>query len=80
MAMLKKTRITKPDIVEVTLVVVLAIWVVALLWLINLALKSGIISLLAVDSLSMFALVFISVVVMVIAILLADIRKALGKK
>ena len=77
MALFKPTRVTKPDAVEATLVLILAIWVVAILWLINTALASKIISTLTIDSLAMFFTAFMSIVLLVIAILLADIRKEL---
>ena len=75
MAVLKNTKVTKPDIVEATLVTILAVWIIAVLWLINTALRQGTISLLTIDSLSMFFLAFISITTLVIAIILADVRK-----
>ncbi|MCX6775098.1 MAG: hypothetical protein NTY99_03360 [DPANN group archaeon] len=77
MAVLKETKITKPDLVEATLVVILALWIITVLWLISTALKQGMISLLTIDSLAMFFLAFISITVLVIAIVLADVRKEL---
>jgi hypothetical protein len=75
MALLKETKVTKPDVVEATLVVILALWIITVLWLISTALKQGTISLLTIDSLAMFFLAFISITILVIAIVLADIRK-----
>jgi hypothetical protein len=75
MALLKETKVTKPDVVEATLVVILALWIITVLWLISTALKQGTISLLTIDSLAMFFLAFISITVLVIAIVLADVRK-----
>jgi hypothetical protein len=75
MALLKETKVTKPDVVEATLVVILALWIITVLWLISTALKQGTISLLTIDSLAMFFLAFISITMLVIAIVLADVRK-----
>ena len=75
MAVLKDTKITKPDLVEASLVMILALWIIAVLWLISSALRQGTISLLTIDSLAMFFLAFISITVLVIGVILADIRK-----
>lgn len=75
MAVLKPTRMSKPDLVEAALVIILAIWVISVLWLINTALQQEVISSLTIESLSMFFLAFSTVVLLVIAIIMADIRK-----
>ncbi len=75
MAVLKETKITKPDLVEATLVAIMTLWIITVLWLISAALKQGTISLLTIDSLSMFFLAFISITLLVIAVVLADVRK-----
>jgi|GEM_PF-3411932 len=77
MGILRPTRTTKPDAIEATLVVTLAIWVVSVLWLINMGLNQNIISQLTIDSLTMFFSAFSSIVFLVIAVLLANIRKEL---
>ena len=77
MGLLRPTRTSKPDAVEATLVVTLAIWVVSVLWLINMGLSQNIISQLTIDSLTMFFAAFSSIVFLVIAVLLANIRKEL---
>lgn len=80
MAVLRETKITKPDLVEASLVIILAAWIVVVLWLINSALKQGTISIMTIESLSMFFLAFISIVILVIAVLLADVRKEFKEK
>ncbi|MEM2874143.1 MAG: hypothetical protein QW063_01695 [Candidatus Nanoarchaeia archaeon] len=80
MAVLKETKITKPDLVEASLVIILAIWIITVLWLINSALKQGIVSILTIESLSMFFLAFTSIVTLVVAVILADIRKEFKEK
>ena len=75
MGILKTTSVTRPDLVEATLVIILTIWIVAVLWLINLGLKAEVITLLTIESLTMFFVAFMSISVLVIAVILADIRK-----
>ena len=79
MAVLRRTKLSKPDVVEASLVIILAIWIIAVLWLINTALQQEIISILAIDSLTMFFTAFISIVLIVTTIILADIRKELKR-
>jgi|YelNatPaOPRAMG01_1025707.scaffolds.fasta_scaffold24407_6 hypothetical protein len=75
--MLAKTKITKPDIVELTLTIILVLWAVVVSLLIKSATAN--IGLLTVESLTMFFSAFLSIIVIVLAILIADIRKEIKK-
>ena len=77
MGILKTSDVTRPDLVEATLVIILTVWIIAVLWLINLGLKAAVINLLTIESLTMFFTAFMSISVLVIAVILADIRKEL---
>ncbi|HKZ49410.1 MAG TPA: hypothetical protein VJ110_00165 [Candidatus Nanoarchaeia archaeon] len=77
MAVLRPTRTSKPDLIEATLVITLAVWVISVLWLINTALKQTVITSLTIDSLTMFFMAFATVVLLVVAIIMADVRKEL---
>jgi len=77
MAVLKRTKITKPDFAEVSLVIVLAFWIIAVVWLLKSAITATIISVLTMESLNVIFLAFTTIVLLVIAIILADIRKEL---
>ncbi|MGB9675247.1 MAG: hypothetical protein ACP5IJ_01320 [Candidatus Nanoarchaeia archaeon] len=74
---LAKTKITKPDLVEFSLTLILAIWSILIVFLIKQATAS--ISQLTIDALAMFFTAFISISLLIIAILIADIRKEIKK-
>ena len=77
MAIIKHTKITKPDFIESTLVIILAFWIIAVLWMLRSAITASIISILTMESLNVIFLAFATIVLLVIAIILADIRKEL---
>jgi hypothetical protein len=77
MAVLRHTKITKPDFIEATLVVIFAFWIIAVLWMLKQAISADIISLLTMESLVVIFVAFTTIVLLVIAIILADIRKEL---
>ena len=77
MVMLKHTKITKPDFAEVSLIMVLAVWIIAVIWLLKSAITADVISILTMESLNVIFLAFTTIVLLVIAIILADIRKEL---
>jgi len=77
MALIKQTKVTKPDFIEATLVVIFAFWVIAVLWMLRAAITANIISLLTMESLVVIFGAFTTIVLLVIAIILADIRKEL---
>lgn len=77
MALIKKTKITQPDFIEASLVIVLAFWIVAVLWLLQKAITANIISELTMESLTVVFTAFMTIVLLVIAILVADVRKEL---
>lgn len=77
MALIKKTKITQPDFIEASLVVVLAFWIVAVLWLLQKAITASIISTLTMESLTVIFTAFMTIILLVIAILVADVRKEL---
>lgn len=73
--LLHKTKIKKPDAIELGLVIVLAIWSLSVLWLLERVITAQTMELLSWMSLIAFFAGFASVIVVVIAILVADIRK-----
>jgi hypothetical protein len=75
MEIIKPAKTTKPDFIEACLILILAIWIVATLWLLDKAMNFDIQSLLTWQSLSTFFTAFASIAVLVVAILVADIRK-----
>ena len=75
MALLKQTKSTRPDIVEALLVIILAIWTIVSMWLLDKAISFQVQSLLTWQSLSTFFMAFTSIIVLVIAVILADVRK-----
>jgi hypothetical protein len=77
MALLKQTKITKPDFVEASLVLILACWVTAVLWMLQKAITAEVISMLTMESLNVIFLAFTTIVLLVIAVILADMRKEL---
>ncbi len=77
MAIIKRTKITKPDFVEATLVIVLALWTVLVMWMLQKAITATIISSLTMESLIVIFTAFMTIVLLVIAVILADIRKEL---
>ena len=77
MALIKQTKITKPDFVEATLVIVLALWTIIVMWLLQKAITATIISSLTMESLVVIFTAFMTIILLVIAVILADIRKEL---
>ena len=77
MAILKHTKITKPDFIEASLVIILAMWIIAVLWLLSKAITADIISVITMEAMSVIFLAFTTIVLLVIAVILADIRKEL---
>jgi len=77
MALLHPTRIKQPDITELGLIAVLVVWSLSVLWLIQRAVTAKVLELLSWTSLTAIFIAFSSIVLLVIAILLADIRKEL---
>lgn len=77
MALIKHTKITKPDFIEATLVIILAFWIIAVLWMLRNAITASIISILTMESLNVIFLAFTTIILLVIAVILADIRKEL---
>ncbi len=75
MALLRPHTTTKPDLIEALLVIILAIWTIVSMWLIEKAVSFQIQSLLTWQSLTTFFAAFISIIILVIAVLIADIRK-----
>jgi len=75
MEIIKQAKITKPDMVEASLIVILAMWIISVLWLLDKAMNFEVQSLLTWQSLTTFFAAFASIAVLVIAILVADIRK-----
>jgi len=75
MAIIHKTRIKKPDWIEFGLLMVLVVWGIAVIWLLQRVVTAQSFELLSWTSLQTFFVGFISIVMLVIAILIADIRK-----
>jgi len=75
MEIIKPTKTTKPDFIEASLILILAIWIVATLWLLDKAMNFDIQSLLTWESLGTFFTAFGTIAVLVVAIIVADIRK-----
>ncbi len=75
---LSETKVKEPDAVELVLIGILVIWTVAAFYLLRMASTFEIESLVSWTSLTAFFVGFSSIVLIVIAILLADIRKSLG--
>ena len=66
---------SKPDLIELLLLVILALWTIVSMWLIEKAVTFQVQSVLTWQSLTTFFAAFISIIILVIAILIADIRK-----
>ncbi|MEK6807421.1 MAG: hypothetical protein AABX75_00165 [Nanoarchaeota archaeon] len=77
MALIHPTKVKQPDPVEFGLIAVLVIWSISVLWLLQMAATARVLELLSWTSLLAFFMAFASIVLVVIAILLADIRKEL---
>jgi hypothetical protein len=75
MEIIKQAKITKPDMIEASLIVILAMWIISVLWLLDKAMNFEVQTLLTWQSLTTFFAAFASIAVLVIAILVADIRK-----
>lgn len=71
--------VNMPDFVEVALVLALAVWAIAVFWLLRRAATLIEINVVSWASLSAFFTGFGSIVLLVIAILVADIRKVMIK-
>ena len=69
--------VNMPDFVEVVLVITLALWTVSVFWLLRRAATLIEINVVSWTSLSAFFTGFGSIVLIVIAIIVADIRKVL---
>lgn len=78
--LLKKTIIRNPDIIELVLVGILAIWTVTTLLLIKQAITVTGFNMLSWTSLTTFFTGFMSIVGLVIAVIIADIRKEIVLK
>ncbi len=75
MAIIHKTRIKKPDLIELGLLVILAVWGISVIWLLQKVITAKSFELLSWTSLQTFFIGFISIALIAIAILIADIRK-----
>ncbi len=75
MAIVHKTRIKKPDYIELGLLIILAVWGVSVIWLLQRVVTARSFELLSWTSLQTFFIGFISIALIAIAILIADIRK-----
>jgi len=75
MEIIKQAKITKPDMIEASLIVILAMWIISVLWLLDKAMNFEVQTLLTWQSLTTFFAAFASIAILVIAILVADIRK-----
>ena len=75
MDIIKKTKISQPDFIEIILIVVLAVWSVSAFWLLTKAMSFTVLSSITWESLNSFFLAFLTIVVLVVAVLLADVRK-----
>ncbi len=73
--MIHRTKITKPDIVEITLILILAVWSIITLWLLEKAITFPLLNSITWQSLTTLFAAFASIVLLVIAVLVADIRK-----
>lgn len=75
MALFRPVKSSKPDSVEALLVIVLAVWTIVTMWLLERAISFQVQSLITWQALSTFFLAFMSIIVLVIGIILADMRK-----
>ncbi|MFH0868806.1 MAG: hypothetical protein V1839_01115 [archaeon] len=75
MSLIKDIKSSKPDSVEAILVIVLAVWTIVTMWLLERAISFQVQSLITWQALSTFFMAFISILVIVIAVILADMRK-----
>lgn len=75
MALIRPDRTTKPDSVEAMLVIVLAVWIIVTMWLLERAISFQVQSLITWQALSTFFMAFTSILVIVMAIIMADMRK-----
>jgi hypothetical protein len=73
--MLRQTVIRDPDLIELVLVGILAIWTVSIILLIRQAVTITGFNILSWTSLTTFFMGFTSIVALVIAVIVADIRK-----
>ncbi len=73
--MLRRTIIREPDIIELVLIGILAIWTVSIILLIRQAITVTGFNMLSWTSLTTFFIGFTSIVALVIAVIVADIRK-----
>ncbi len=77
MALLHPTKVKQPDVVELGLIAILVVWSISVLWLIQKAVTARVLEILSWTSLTTIFIAFSSIVLLVIAIILADIRKEL---
>jgi len=75
MALLKPVKATRPDMVEALLVIILAVWTIVSMWLLDKAIGFEVQSIITWQSLTTFFAAFTSIIVLVIAVILADVRK-----
>ena len=74
-----KTSLSNPDLIELVLVIILAIWTVSVFYLLRQASTFAEINLVSWTSLTAFFTGFASITIIVIAIIVADIRKELSR-
>jgi hypothetical protein len=76
---LAQTKVNNPDLIELVLAGVLVIWTLSSFLLLNQAATLNTPNLISWTSLTTFFVGFSSIVLIVIAIILADIRKSLSR-
>lgn len=77
--MRSKSNLSNPDATEVVLIVILALWTISVFYLLRRASTFAAISLVSWSSLTAFFTGFASIVLIVIAVVIADIRKLMLK-
>lgn len=78
--MLRQTVIKDPDMIELVLIGILAIWTVSTILLIRQAITVTGFNMLSWTSLTTFFVGFLSIVALVVAIIVADIRKEIVRR
>jgi len=76
---MKKVVTKSPDLIQIMLIGILAIWLIIVAYLLQQAATSAVISLISWNSLIAFFYGFMSLALIVVAILVADIRKEVTK-
>lgn len=74
---LHNTKTKAPDIVELAMLGILVIWIITTIWLLARAMTLPILSSITWESLQTIFTAFISITILVLAVILADIRKEL---